>query len=328
MRDRSTTARGRLRDRIPSIPVVVLTYWLVAVAWIIGSDVVLGWIRGDLSGAVVADMGKGVAFVTVTAGLILVLLERRERLLTAERARVAELQADLHDTERMDAVGRLARGTAHDVNNLLAVIRGHTDLARLDAPPEQLDSLDAIDHALDRAVALTRDLQTVAGRQNLDLNATDLGQYLAEQQAELRAVLPSGVELTLRRPEERIQVALDPARFDQVLLNLATNAADAMPDGGRLDITLRTEGPEAVIEVRDSGHGMDPEIARHCFEPFFSTKAGGNRSGMGLALAYGVVRQSGGRIDLVSQPGAGTTFMVILPLVSAQRSASAALGSG
>lgn len=221
----------------------------------------------------------------------------------------------------MDAVGRLARGTAHDVNNLLAVMRGHVDLARLDAPPEQFESLDAIDQALDRAVALTRDLQTVAGRQNLDLERTDLGHYLASQRPALRAVLPSSVELSVDLPDTPIDVLLDPTRFEQVLLNLATNAADAMSEGGRLHIGLRTDEADALIEVRDTGHGMGEEVVKHCFEPFYSTKPRGKRGGMGLSLAYGVVRQSGGHIDVSSEPGSGTTFVISLPLARATGSA-------
>lgn len=319
--EQGTASDTRRRRRIPSIPGVVLTFWLIAVVWIIGSDLLLGSLRNGIDRGVLADIGKGLAFVTVTAVLIYVLLDRRERLLAAERVRIAQLEAELNETERMDAVGRLARGTAHDVNNLLAVIRGHVDLARLDAPPEQFESLDAIDHALDRAVELTRDLQTVAGRQNLDLGATDLGQYIESKQPTLRAVLPSTVELTVELPEPTIQVLLDPSRFEQVLLNLTTNAADAMPEGGRLRLRLRRDENDAIIEVSDTGQGMADEVAKHCFEPFYSTKPRGTRNGMGLSLAYGVVRQSGGHIDVISRPGKGTTFEIRLPLASGATSA-------
>lgn len=314
--DGPTESSRSLRQRVLTIPSLVVLYAVVAGAWIIGSDILLGSLHGRSAQSVAADIGKGLAFVAVTAVLLAVLLHRRDVILDAERGRAARLESTLDDARRMDAVGRLARGTAHDVNNLLAVIRGHIDLARLDALPEQLDSLDAIDVALDRAVDLTHELQTVAGRQNLDLEPVDLTAYLATQRATLRAILPDSVELDLDAPDTPITVMLDPVRFEQVLLNLATNAGDAMPDGGRLHIAMRAEGDDAIVEVTDTGHGMTAEVARLCVEPFFTTKTGRGRSGMGLSIAYGVVRQSGGRIGIDSTPGAGTTFTISLPLVA------------
>jgi two-component system, cell cycle sensor histidine kinase and response regulator CckA len=300
-----------------SIATIVGVYWIVAAVWIIGSDLVLNRTRSRDMDDALLDIVKGLLFVTVTAGLLHLLLQRRQRALDAARARSTELQQQLENTERMDAVGRLAGGVAHDFNNLLAVVQGHVDLARLDAVDSQVESFDMIAHAVDRAVTLTGELQTVARRQRHETEQIDLSDLVRAHRALIEAVLPPTMQLTIDCPTDPVPVRVDPARFQQVILNLSTNARDAMPDGGTLGIEVSRRSENALLTVTDVGTGMSPEQLRHCFEPFYTTKPSGKGTGLGLALSYGVVRQSGGDISVRSTPGAGTTVEIALPLAAA-----------
>ncbi|MEX2625549.1 MAG: HAMP domain-containing sensor histidine kinase [Ilumatobacteraceae bacterium] len=306
--------------RILSIGAIVAIYWLVAAAWIVGSDLLLDGLRGDVSDDVAWDIGKGIAFVTVTAALLYGLLRRRQALLDRAREHSDELQDRLADVERMDAVGRLAGGVAHDFNNLLAVARGHVELARLDVPDEQTEHLGAIDQALDRAVTATRELQTVARRQQLALVPTDLSSLVESHRADLAGLMPASVQVEIEADADPggppTVVALDPAHFPQVILDLAANARDAMPDGGTLRVAVRRTSDRGVLVVSDTGRGMSDDELRHCFEPFFTTKPTGKGTGLGLALTYGLVHQSGGDIEVRSDPGRGTTFEISLPLAA------------
>ncbi len=299
-----------------SIPTLVLVYWALSASWIVVTDAVLGNFGDERSGDIVWNIAKGLVFVTVTAGLLLALLRRRQRLLDDERARSAQLEQRLHDAERMDAVGRLAGGVAHDFNNLLAVMRGHLDLARLDATEAQTDSLEMIEEAIARAVDLTGELQTVARRQHLDLHTVDLSETVRHEESVLDAMLPPNVHLVVDCTNEALPVRLDPARFQQVILNLSANARDAMPDGGTLRLSVARNSADAILTVSDTGTGMSTEQLRHCFEPFYTTKPQGKGTGLGLALTYGVVRQSGGEISMTSLLGAGTRVAVALPIVT------------
>lgn len=301
--------------RVLSVGAIAGIYWTVGVIWIVLSDLALGTIRDDALDGAGWDIAKGVGFVTVTAGLLWGLLARRQGALDLERARSSALERRLADVARMDTVGRFAGGIAHDFNNLLAVMRGHVDLLR-DVEAHDTDSIDAIDQALDRATALTDDLQTVGRRQRLDLVPTDLSEFVRERRSHLHGLLPAEVALDVDAGDGPLMVRVDPVRFEQVLLNLATNARDAMPDGGRLRIGVDGNTTRGVIEVSDTGRGMSDDELRHCFDPFFSTKPNGKGTGLGLALTYGLVRQCGGDIDVRSSPGHGSTFTISLPLAT------------
>jgi PAS domain S-box-containing protein len=243
-----------------------------------------------------------------------------------------QLEEQLRQAQKMKAVGQLAGGVAHDFNNLLTVILGFSDVLRADAAaqPALLESVDAIDDAAERAARLTRQLlafsrQTLLQPKVLDLNATisDTGRMLSR-------LIGANIHFSLVLDPSISRVRVDPGQLDQVLMNLAVNARDAMPDGGALTIATHqvqitkalaapletTVGPHVVIEVTDTGIGMSAQVMEHIFEPFYTTKGPGSGTGLGLATVFGIVRQSGGSIGVASEPGTGSTFRIYLPVVA------------
>ena len=233
-------------------------------------------------------------------------------------------------SQKMEAVGRLSAAIAHDFNNLLMVIESFTDLAMSELPEgaPQRPMLDEIHKATERATALTCQLLTFS-RQNavrpVDLNLTDV---LIDVDSMLRRLLRADVKLGLTCAPDLPTVKADRGQLQQVIVNLAVNACDAMPDGGRLEITTsRVElregyvfehpgaiaGSYVLMEVSDTGRGMDQETLGHIFDPFFTTKPEGQGTGLGLAIVYSIVQQSGGHVDVISVPNQGTSFRVYLP---------------
>jgi nitrogen-specific signal transduction histidine kinase/CheY-like chemotaxis protein len=238
-----------------------------------------------------------------------------------------QLEAQLQQAQKMEAIGRLAGGLAHDFNNLLTVINGHAELLLAAHPPSTSlhDSAAAIAEAGQRAAWLTEQLlafsrQTVTAPQVLDLN-----EVIRQTERLLRRLIGEAIELSLDLQEPLPAVRLDPGRVSQVLINLAINARDAMPRGGSLTIATRTvqraspREPDlspaswVVLTVRDTGHGMPPEVKARIFEPFFTTKPAGSGTGLGLAVVYGIVQQAGGWIDVESEPGQGACFHLHFP---------------
>jgi CheY-like chemotaxis protein len=230
----------------------------------------------------------------------------------------------------MEAVGRLAGGVAHDFNNLLTVILGSSDfmLARgkLDGPDQE--SAAMIRDAGRRGAALTRQLLTFSRRQVLAPEVLSLNARVTNLESMLRRLIGEDITLVTDLDPGLCPVETDPGQIEQVIMNLAVNSRDAMPQGGRLTIRTRTvelneayaedrpsvrPGTYAVLAVEDSGVGMDEETKRHLFEPFFTTKEVGKGTGLGLAAVYGIVKQSGGHIEVESEPGRGTTFKIYLP---------------
>ncbi|HEY3349183.1 MAG TPA: PAS domain S-box protein [Thermoanaerobaculia bacterium] len=241
-----------------------------------------------------------------------------------------QLEAQLAQAQKMEAVGRLAGGVAHDFNNLLTVIAGYAELLNetLAENREDRESVGEILKAAGRATSLTRQLLAFSRRQILETRVLDVGAVVAETEKMLRRLIGEDLELVVVRPAGLGHVKADAGQVEQILLNLAVNARDAMPDGGRLVIELENvhlrepllAAPEAVpagryvlIAVTDTGTGMDAETLGHVFEPFFTTKEKGKGTGLGLATVYGIVRQSGGYVTAASSPGAGTTFRIYLP---------------
>lgn len=243
-----------------------------------------------------------------------------------------QLEGQLQQSRRMEAVGRLAGGIAHDFNNLLTIIKGYTELAiqRKDLPSAVRADIEHIDDASERAAGLVRQLLAFSRKQvlqpkNLDLNAIVLGlekllRRLIGEDIEMRTVVSAGLGT----------IKADPGQVEQVLMNLVVNARDAMPKGGRmivetsnvdLDKTYASEhvsvkpGRYVMLAVSDSGTGMSPETIAHIFEPFFTTKGGTKGTGLGLATVYGIVKQSGGYIWVYSEPENGSTFKVYFPRV-------------
>jgi PAS domain S-box-containing protein len=252
--------------------------------------------------------------------------ERRE---AEEALRRSEQQ--LLQVQKMEAVGRLAGGVAHDFNNLLTAIRGNAELLLADLPPDSQsrEDVEEIRRAADRAAALTRQLLAFSRRQVLQPRLLDLNQSVTEMERMLRRLLGEDVELATRLAPGLRRVRADPAQVEQVILNLAVNARDAMPEGGVLMVAtanmelgeeLRRKyayvvpGEYVLLEVGDTGHGMDPATLEMAFEPFFTTKPTGKGTGLGLSMVYGIVKQSGGYVWIDSEAGRGTRVRVYLPV--------------
>jgi PAS domain S-box-containing protein len=237
------------------------------------------------------------------------------------------LEERLRETQKLEGLGRLAGGIAHDFNNLLTAILGYADDLTYDLPPgrarEDVEQIAAAGH---RARELTAQLLAFARRQLVQPKTFDPGARLGESLRMLTRVLGEDVTLRLDAAPGLPSVRMDPAQFDQIVLNLVVNARDAMPDGGALDVRLRhrvaASGDEVQLAVRDRGVGMTPDVLAQVFEPFFTTKELGRGTGMGLATVYGIVQQAGGSIAVESVPGHGTTFTVTLPAVTARPDAA------
>ncbi|MGZ4371527.1 MAG: PAS domain S-box protein [Gaiellaceae bacterium] len=241
----------------------------------------------------------------------------------AAKEHAQELEAQLHQAEKLEAIGQLAGGIAHDFNNLLLGIRGYGELAlrRLERGEAGVDAdLHELLDASDRAAKLTGQLLAVARRQVLQPEVIDLREVVFDMDKLLRHLIGERIELVAVCCDEAVHVEADRSRLEQIVANLAVNARDAMPDGGRLVIEVAAAPPEAPsdakLTVTDTGSGMSEEVAARVFEPFFSTK-GADGSGLGLATVHGIVTQSGGRIMVDSTLGHGSTFSVYLPLTDA-----------
>jgi two-component system cell cycle sensor histidine kinase/response regulator CckA len=228
------------------------------------------------------------------------------------------LEEGLRQAQKLEALGRLAGGIAHDFNNLLLAQRGYGELAlqHLDASENGAAADDVAEmlDAAERASRLTGQLLAFARRQMLNPEILDLSAVVSDLDAMLRQLVGKDVTVAVRTADVPVFVRADRGQLEQVIVNLTVNARDAMPDGGRLDIRIAQsgDGATATLEVRDDGVGMDDATAARIFDPFFTTKDS-EGTGLGLATVHGIVSQSGGRISVVSSPGAGTTFTIVLP---------------
>jgi PAS domain S-box-containing protein len=230
------------------------------------------------------------------------------------------LEEQLAQARKMEAVGQLTGGVAHDFNNLLTVVLGNIDMLarRQEEEARRARRIDAIRQAAERGRDLTRQLLAFSRRQHLSPVVLDVNTLIRDFAPLMRQAVGEAVTLDLDLEGEALNTHVDPTQLETALLNLAVNARDAMPEGGRLTVQSRRlpaeDGPGFVsIEVRDTGVGMSPEVRERVFEPFFTTKEVGKGSGLGLSQVYGFVRQSEGEVQVESEPGAGTAFRLVLP---------------
>jgi PAS domain S-box-containing protein len=243
-----------------------------------------------------------------------------------------QLEAQLFQSQKMEAIGQLAGGIAHDFNNLLTAITGYMELALNELSPDQPVYSDVVEaqKAAMRAAALTRQLLAFARKQIIDPQVLNLNSLVLELDKLLRRVLGEQIELITYPTPDLGLVKVDPGQIEQVIVNLVVNAHDAMPTGGKLTVkTTNTvlgsdyahqpeglaPGEYVMLAISDTGSGMDAEVQQHLFEPFFTTKEVGKGTGLGLATCYGIVKQHGGHIGVHSQAGHGTTFKIYLPCV-------------
>lgn len=264
------------------------------------------WVLVEGAGSVIRDRDG-------TATMILTIARD-----VTERERARELEQQLQQSQKLEAVGQLAGGVAHDFNNLLMAIMGYGDLAlgRLGEEHTELkECLEEIRRAADRGAELTRQLLAYSRRQVLDREVLDLNTVVSELAPLLARLLGEDVRIVLELEPGAGAVLADRGQLGQVLVNLAVNARDAMPDGGVLIVSTRTHDDPGEVEivVQDTGVGMDAETRERIFDPFFTTKPVGSGTGLGLATVYGIVEQTGGRIAVESVPGAGATFTIVLP---------------
>lgn len=253
--------------------------------------------------------------------------EGQQRVVIAMVADVTErqeLEARLRQAQSLEAVGRLAGGVAHDFNNLLAVILGHTELLRRSGAKDAARRAGEIANAAERAAALTRQLLAFGRRQVGAPVTLDLNLLLADLEGLVRSLLGEGVQVVRVSSPEPALVRADPGQLQQVVIDLCANAREAMPQGGTLRLetsvlTLAAGAPQAPpgdyvrLVLQDTGAGMDAATRAHLFEPFFSTKHASQGAGLGLPAVYGIVKQSGGHIDVESQVGRGSRFEILLP---------------
>jgi PAS domain S-box-containing protein len=244
-----------------------------------------------------------------------------------------QTETALLQTQKMESIGRLAGGVAHDFNNLITAIKGFAELLDEDLPPDapEREHVKAIGQAAEQAAAMTQQLLAFSRRQVIRPRVIDPDLAIAAMEPILRRLLGEAIEMRLTLAANEGLIVSDPAQLEQIVMNLAVNARDAMPDGGRLTIeTARAAWDEAyasehfavspgdyvMIAISDTGSGMDNATKAHLFEPFFTTKEVGKGTGLGLATVYGAVHQNGGHIWLYSEPGQGTTFKIYMPLAS------------
>ncbi len=244
-----------------------------------------------------------------------------------------KLEEQLRMAQKMEAVGRLAGGIAHDFNNVLTVVMGYSErlLRRLDPDDPSRSDIQEIQMVGQRATSLTQQLLAFSRRQVLAPEVVNLNDLVANMSEMLRPMIGEDIQMATVLRQDLGYVEVDPGKIEQVIMNLVINSRDAMPHGGKLIIETANmdldeaypkgrvtiqPGPYVMFAVSDTGHGMDPEVQEHIFEPFYTTKEAGKGTGLGLSTVYGIVKQSNGFVFAYSEPGQGATFKIYLPRVA------------
>src|SRR4051794_14932215 len=284
-----------------------------------------GAIRAQWFSQMASHLIFGLPATAALVAIVLLALKRTRRFYEEATRRQAAENA-LKQSQRLEALGQLTGGVAHDFNNLLMVVEGSAQrLKRRHRDPQDLKSLDMIESAVRKGANLTRQLLSFSRRQSLSPKVIDLVDCIEKFSEVLKQSIPGDIEIELRAPQRDISVKIDPDEFEIALLNLTLNARDAMPDGGRITITVKTttfdngagpsglSGEFVVVAFSDTGCGIADEIRERIFEPFFTTKKVDRGTGLGLSQVYGFAQQSQGAISVSSKPSAGTTFELLLP---------------
>jgi len=244
------------------------------------------------------------------------------------------MEEQLRQSQKMEAVGRLAGGVAHDFNNILMAIDGYAGFIRKQLPPgsQEADDAEQITNAVRRAASLTKQLLAFSRKQKADFQPLDLRQAVLESEKIMKRLIGETISLEVSAADDVKAIKADPGQIDQVLMNLLVNAKDAMPDGGKIEIKgfphkltipvptplgIMPPGEYSVLSVRDTGSGMDKETLSKIFDPFFTTKPKGKGTGLGLSIVYGVIKHHGAYMTAVSQPGKGSTFTAYFPALTA-----------
>jgi two-component system cell cycle sensor histidine kinase/response regulator CckA len=299
---------GLIAKLTPADPVAVIECQIVA-----GTGQ-RRWAQWTISGAF-ADDG-------LLATLQMTGREIHDRVVAEEAKR--KLEQQLLQAQKMEALGQLAGGVAHDFNNLLTVIAGHTDMLMNEIDDDGHRDLEQIRLACERAASMTRQLLAFSRRTVLEPKIIDINTVIAQTATMLRRTIGTHIEMTVTAESDLRRVTADPDQLSRVLLNMAINARDAMPDGGRLTIETRNvtvsdgdgghaNGDYVELAMSDTGFGMPAAVKARLFEPFFTTKPQGKGTGLGLAVVDGIVKQSGGWVDVESEVDEGTTFRIFLP---------------
>lgn len=267
-------------------------------------------------------------------GILITSKDISERRKTAQEKE--KLEKQLAQAQKMETIGRLAGGIAHDFNNMLSVILGYTDLAKLHLPNNHpvLDDIAEIKKAAIRSRDITTQLLAFSRKQIISPKVIDLNEMITHTNKALVSLIGEDIHLTCHLEDHLQMVRIDPTQIEQILMNLAVNARDAMPGGGMLTVATKniraddyycerheglTPGHYVCLSVSDNGTGMDQEILQNIFEPFFTNKETGKGTGLGLATVYGIVKQNNGVINVYSEPGYGTTFNIYLPATTMEK---------
>jgi signal transduction histidine kinase/CheY-like chemotaxis protein len=302
--------------------------------WVVASSARYDLVAAQIRRSITSQLALS-ALLLVAIPLVGFIIARRERRAMEEQRR---LERQLAESQKMEAIGKLAGGVAHDFNNMLTAILGYSSMIAEDAPPASpiRDQAIQIRRAAESAASLTQKLLAFSRRQVLQANHVELGPMLDSLSQLIRRVIGENITVTTHTEAEVWPILADPVQVEQSIVNLAINARDAMPHGGTLQITARNAprpegerrpdgdvkpGDYVQITVTDTGAGMDEHTRARMFEPFFTTKPHGQGTGLGLSTVYGFVHQGGGHIAVLSTPGQGTSIELLLPRAPATHAA-------